>query len=544
MSSNISSSEVAGEGGIAVGAALDDRDAPVVEPSTMLQRLKLRSSRSHDSMDVMIPPDMVSDDEHGNEEDDDEEEEEDEDEEDPGGEEEALYEQGSGACLRPVDGYEEYDRGSDGGEDDNEYESEDDFDYEEEDVSSSDGVAEAGDDEVEEHHEEEAGDEKDGSKIAQMSEGVRGKSPRLHSEPLGVSQESSVVHQPVVSSKPEPSPARITPPNEDMATSARRSPNVVHDRGLEFDMDEPWQRSLLRQFQAHYDRPRVRSPAVLVAVGHTESRDFALDVTGVGGSSGRDDLTLTTEGSSTFPRKPQAIHRPWILPDDYEDGALFEDDTSQSTADPNLHTRHPHRHPTAPKANYGDSGHGVSPRSHREERDASCGRYSAASSGHRPRAGAGTAAPWLEMELPSGEQEHGGDFDDATTVAVASNQDACFCMGYNVLDLWMPPASGNSRTRAGGRSLRGGSRRGASSYKHLPHHLHPTSRRGQPGILGRVAEEGSSYHDGPVLQPSRSAARSDPDGAYNAHQYNTTTTMVTRIATKAAGTAGTAHPIK
>lgn len=436
---------------------------------TIEQRGGLRSSHSEDSMDVMIPPDMVTVDDHCDDEDDDEEEYDDEDED-----------------------FEEE-------EEEEEHEGED----EEEDC---DDEAESEDDEIQGH------------------------------------TESCVPTQPVPNQVDESdNPSELQPPKVDRAngetspTQCAGSPqNVVHDRGLEFDMNEPWQRSLLRQFQAHYDQPRVRSPAVLMAVGHTESRDFAVDV--IRGSM-RDDLTLTTESSATIPHRPQVIHRPWIYPDDHS--ALFEDEQSHSTAD-----HHDHHKPPAAAAER------VSPRSHREERDAS-----AAAAASSPQyygsnryyydvppttRDAGMQAkralmmqgqqpgqqPWLEMESPSVGTAAMDDFDDATTVAVSSaNQDACFCMGYNVLDFWMPPAGG------GGPAARGGGGRSRKGPRH-----HPSRRpSGRPPVLGKVAEEGSAEGGGgggggdhrPLghqLPPSRSAARSDPDGAYNSHQYTTNLT--------------------
>jgi hypothetical protein len=246
----------------------------------------------------------------------------------------------------------------------------------------------------------------------------------------------------------------------------------------------------------------------------------------------RDDLTLTTESSSTIPHRPQVIHRPWIYPDDHS--ALFEDEQSHSTADHHQH----HKPPPA-------AAERVSPRSHREERDASAAAAASNYYGSNryycdvppTTRDAGMQAkrslmmqgpqhgqqPWLEMESPSG----GGtvvmdDMDDATTVAVSSaNQDACFCMGYNVLDFWMPPAGGPS-------SVRGGRNRKS-------HNRHHPSRRhgGRQPALGKVAEEGSTEGgDRPLghhlpSSPSRSMARSDPDGAYNSHQYTTNTAATT-----------------
>ena len=270
-----------------------------------------------------------------------------------------------------------------------------------------------------------------------------------------------------------PEDSKQAPPDE---TEMR----VVQEKGLEFNLNEPWQRSLLREFQAHYDQPRVRNPAQLVMVGHTESRDFALDV-------GRDDFTLTTDSSSTIPIRSQVVHRPWIYQDD---SALFDD---EQTATSGEHSKYADQ--------YGVGGDRVSPRSLREERDVGAHYYGTSYYVPPSPQDAGMHArhslnrsQWLEME----HSRVGDDHDDATTVAVAANQDACFCMGYNVLDLWMPPttSTGSSKVRRKSRRASSGKRR-----------------------LGRVVE-GSHENSYDRQLQQKFTGRTDPDGAYNDQHYS------------------------
>lgn len=238
---------------------------------------------------------------------------------------------------------------------------------------------------------------------------------------------------------------------------------IVMQDGLEFDMDVPWQRSLLKELR----NDEVKQTAYrndVIMLGHTESRDFAVDI-------GVDDFTLTTDSSSTMCHgKPQAIHRPWIYPDD---SLIMSDEISTGSSKAKRSVKTQEHKP-------------VSPRTLREERDVECSMHIPTAdnkSSHQQRY---TQPQWLEMEVSE-------DLDDSTVttaqVTASNPSEACYCMGYNVLEyLMVPPAS---------RQLRGGSRR---------------SLRLRQSRLGRVEEE-----DYPQVE--RKFSR-DPDGAYHGQEHH------------------------
>lgn len=88
----------------------------------------------------------------------------------------------------------------------------------------------------------------------------------------------------------------------------RKSPLLNHD-GVAFDLNQPWQRSLLRQMDAAAQQQQQQQQAEstprreMMMLGHAESQDFAV-------SFDHDDtISLETFASSTAPSKMQLIHR-------------------------------------------------------------------------------------------------------------------------------------------------------------------------------------------------------------------------------------------
>lgn len=79
--------------------------------------------------------------------------------------------------------------------------------------------------------------------------------------------------------------------------------------GLMFNMNEPWERSLQRQIQSGIKDQHIlfndKHNNRTLLLGHTESRDFAMEVS-------RDDVSLGTSGSSTVPHRMQVIHRSFL----------------------------------------------------------------------------------------------------------------------------------------------------------------------------------------------------------------------------------------
>lgn len=278
---------------------------------------------------------------------------------------------------------------------------------------------------------------------------------------------------------------------------------MVRENGLDFDIDEPWQRSLLRELKkTREDRNyKPKSPAELLLLGHTESRDYAVEM-------GRDDLTLATESSATLPARSQAIHRPWLYPDD---PPLFADEDNDNFSTTSS---------KQPEGSHVDDDDLESPRSVREEREVGLklhldqpsrgnGRkVKAKSLPSQARGGSGGA--WLEME-PSDIDQHDDDVTVSTVAVTSNNKDACFCMGYNVLDMVLPPEQGSPTH--GRRKMR------------FPRHQQKTKRH---TTLGRV-EESAFEH---IVSADRSSSsryrnqiesklstRTDPDGAYNNNHY-------------------------
>jgi hypothetical protein len=103
------------------------------------------------------------------------------------------------------------------------------------------------------------------------------------------------------SSIPEPKPS--------VPSQVSYGPN-----GLIFNMNEPWERSLQRQLQSGVLNQHIlvndnnnfqNSRNSTLLLGHTESRDFALEVN-------RDDISLGTNASSTVPNTMQIVHRSFL----------------------------------------------------------------------------------------------------------------------------------------------------------------------------------------------------------------------------------------
>jgi hypothetical protein len=80
--------------------------------------------------------------------------------------------------------------------------------------------------------------------------------------------------------------------------------------GLAFDLNQPWERSLLRQLENDAQMlPATTHPRTMMLLGHTESRDFAIEYD----PKNDDNVSLETS-SSCPPQRMQFIHRPAYLP--------------------------------------------------------------------------------------------------------------------------------------------------------------------------------------------------------------------------------------
>lgn len=290
-------------------------------------------------------------------------------------------------------------------------------------------------------------------------------------------------------------------------------PQIVREDGLDFDLSQPWQRSLLRELRQLDAGPQAYRQAELLLLGHTDSRDYAVEL-GHG-----DDLTLTTDSSSTLPHRPQVIHRAWpyYAYQQMQQGGPMPTapqmpPTHYSSAQPDQYPKHQYRDNMQQNKNSQMTGqlNTQSPRTLREERDISAAAAAAATA-VKPEHGKAydTHGLWLEME-PS------GDFDDNATTAIQSDPGAaCHCFGYNVLDLWMPAPRRVYRPRGPRRPIHpaylGKLAEGSHEDDVYEERSHGVARESR--YSDRVVDTVVREHD------NRIAVRADPDGAYSAHHY-------------------------
>jgi hypothetical protein len=107
--------------------------------------------------------------------------------------------------------------------------------------------------------------------------------------------------------------------------------------GLAFDLNQPWERSLLRQLEK--DTPVYETKAMML-LGHTESRDFAMEY-----DPNNDDNVSLETSSSCPPQKMQFIHRPLYAPP--EPRVVYRMESSNDEDDDDNHNvvyHHPHHH--------------------------------------------------------------------------------------------------------------------------------------------------------------------------------------------------------
>jgi hypothetical protein len=195
--------------------------------------------------------------------------------------------------------------------------------------------------------------------------------------------------------------------------------------GLDFDMDEPWQRSMKKQLDKMddydtEDEKQKRKPNT-VLLGHTESRDFGLEVD-------KDDMSLGTSISSTIPTKGQYIHRAFLNQPVLSEDETYNNDqitfkkkgngseTSSLTGNSEFPMEREERNPISPVR-----------RENRRKKMMPKKRqngYPGITRQHQ-------SPPYLEMESQQ---------DEIGTV-MEPNDPACFCLGYNVWDYVLPPPS-------------------------------------------------------------------------------------------------------
>ena len=204
---------------------------------------------------------------------------------------------------------------------------------------------------------------------------------------------------------------------------------------LSFDMDEPWERSLARQLEQGQcdDEDNCYRPEYMF-VGHTESSDFMLPV------DQDDAASLGTSVSSTVPTKNQWVHRSLLMRGLEPDGAHTND--ASADKQPKKHVR----------------------------RDSARSQLTTASEDERDDTGISTiAAPLLALideqrrkptPMPESQlkRESFTVTDDESIQYYVNNESisslpdpACFCLGYNVFDVVLPPLTTSSRAVSGRR---------------------------------------------------------------------------------------------
>lgn len=200
---------------------------------------------------------------------------------------------------------------------------------------------------------------------------------------------------------------------------------------LSFDMDEPWERSLARQLeQGHCDDEDNCYRPEYMFVGHTESSDFMFPV------DQDDAASLGTSVSSTVPTKNQWVHRSLLMRGLEPDGAHTNDASAEKQ--PKRHVR----------------------------RDSARSQLTTASEDERDDTVISTiAAPLLALideqrrkptPIPESrlKRESFTVTDDESIQYYVNNESisslpdpACFCLGYNVFDVVLPPLTTSSTNR-------------------------------------------------------------------------------------------------
>lgn len=212
-----------------------------------------------------------------------------------------------------------------------------------------------------------------------------------------------------------------------MAAPRAMPPSYVHPHaprsdGLTFDMSQPWQRSLLKQYDLQKSQPPARRKRPdLMYVLHTDSRDhgFSWDE----GSA----YSMDTSNGSTLPGHPQFVHR-------VHHPILYEPEQAQK------HSRNlPHTNDDAVSS--------MSETTRKEGRDDSTSRPMRPSPKTSPPRFVNTSvqqhlSPRSVMEQPR-KQRNMHDtmkpYMADPAAGMAPPDPACYCLGYNMLDVLLPP---------------------------------------------------------------------------------------------------------
>jgi hypothetical protein len=231
----------------------------------------------------------------------------------------------------------------------------------------------------------------------------------------------------------------VTVPHEASTATGEKKPNVPVQQPLpksktqlpptradmvQLDLNEPWQRSLLRQIEkldkTELGKEAIKKPPYMM-LGHTESRDFWLAF-----EPDADELSLETEASSIVPKRGQLVHRTNLNRRDskhYRESDTFEqegrDEVSSSNAVAKDRNKIPDKLPgRKTPIKYVMNNAGVNRHNYKKSN------------------------PYLEIDASAD--------DDQNEIATVAPDNACFCIGYSVLDyLIAPPEHAQNGKRLG-----------------------------------------------------------------------------------------------
>lgn len=239
--------------------------------------------------------------------------------------------------------------------------------------------------------------------------------------------------------------------------------------GIKFDLEQPWQRSLLKELQ-HMQEAADASTSTSgplvprgdrLLLGHAESGDFALVLES-------DEVSVNTDATSTLPTRVQVVHRDMSR---VERSLLSVDDDED--------------HDGAPKAETKDNQLiGIEPGAPMISREFGCSSESQHTKGFssdqrdeksvddRIGDGSKTRKEKKALSLPASRpipdmlpgrgnfkkmrrappqqsvrsSEHSGNEEESHSTNFTSSAagNSCFCMGANILDFWIPPVSADN----------------------------------------------------------------------------------------------------
>ena len=235
--------------------------------------------------------------------------------------------------------------------------------------------------------------------------------------------------------------------------------SVVKDRGIHIDLTQPWQRSMLLQLEKldHGLEVRPERKPELMVLGHAESRDFAYAIE-------KDDMTLATTASSACPTKDQTIYRldsacntslggdNHCLPQNYprQMADSRRPRSRYSPRDVAMSTNEDNRSEQKCQDGFPLYDCGV-PQNDTMETQRPFSRMMV-----NPCRGGGIGSDFPDPRARNVDPRHSSRSQQDVSISEendpsSGSQEACFCLGYNILDYWIPPVPRRSeqlRTRS------------------------------------------------------------------------------------------------